>query len=131
MTIAQLADLTGVSKHTLRYYERVGLVPLVERDRSSGHRRYSQHHAQWIVFLRNLRRSGMPIREMRAYARLVAKGDSTWPDRRVMLAAHRERVEAAITTLRKHQAVLERKLAAGCAPPNGLGPPSRPARSTA
>jgi DNA-binding transcriptional MerR regulator len=131
MTIAQLADLTGVSKHTLRYYERVGLVPLVERDRSSGHRCYSQHHAQWIVFLRNLRQSGMPIREMRAYAKLVAKGDSTWPDRRVMLAAHRERVVAAITTLRKHQAVLDTKLAAGCAPPNGLGPPSKPARFTA
>jgi len=127
MTIAQLADLTGVSKHTLRYYERVGLVPLVERDRSSGHRRYSQQHAQWIVFLRNLRESGMPIREVRAYARLVAKGDGTWPDRRVMLAAHRERVVAAITTLRKHQAVLDTKLAAGCPPPGSLAPPSRTA----
>jgi DNA-binding transcriptional MerR regulator len=116
MTIAQLADLTGVSKDTLRYYERMGLVPLVERDRSSGHRRYDPQHAQWISFLRSLRATGMPIREVAAYARLVAKGDGSWPERRAMLAVHRERVVEAIATLQRHRSVLDRKLAAGCAP---------------
>jgi len=52
MTITELAGATGVSKHTLRYYERVGLVPLVERDPSSRHRRYSDGHVRWIGFLR-------------------------------------------------------------------------------
>ena len=116
MTITDLADATGVSKHTLRYYERVGLVPLVERDGSSGHRRYSAGHAQWIAFLRNLRACGMPIRDIRAYARLVAKGDSTWDARKAMLATHRARVVATIARLQEHRALLDRKLRAGCAP---------------
>ena len=116
MTITELADATGVSAHTLRYYEKVGLIPLVERDASSGHRRYRAGHAQWIAFLRNLRACGMPIRDIRAYARLVAKGDSTWPARQSMLAAHRDRVAATIETLQKHRAMLDRKLRAGCAP---------------
>ena len=116
MTITDLADATGVSKHTLRYYERMGLVPLVQRDPSSGHRRYSGGHAGWIVFVRDLRACGMPIREIRAYARLVAKGDSTWPARQAMLAAHRARVVENIETLRKHRTLLDRKLRAGCAP---------------
>ena len=116
MTITELADATGVSKHTLRYYERTGLVPLVQRDPSSGHRRYAAGHAQWIAFLRNLRACGMPIRDIRAYARLVAKGESTWPARQAMLAAHRARVVATITTLQQHRVALDKKLRAGCAP---------------
>ena len=116
MTITELADATGVSKHTLRYYERAGLVPLVHRDPSSGHRRYGAGHAQWIDFVRNLRACGMPIREIRAYARLAARGDGTWPARQAMLATHRARVVGAIATLQKHRAMLDRKLRAGCAP---------------
>ena len=118
MTISELADATGVSKHTLRYYERMGLVPLVERDRSSGHRRYGTGHPQWIEFLKNLRACGMTIRDIRAYARLVSKGDGTWPARQAMLARHRERVVATIAQLQKHRAALDVKLRAGCAPPS-------------
>ena len=116
MTITELAQATGLSKHTLRYYERMGLVPLVQRDPSSGHRRYSSGHPQWISFLRNLRACGMPIREVRAYARLVARGDSTWPARQTILASLRTRVVAAIATLPRHRAMLDEKLRAGCAP---------------
>ena len=123
MTITDLAHATGLSKHTLRYYERMGLVPLVQRDPSSGHRRYGDGHAQWIDFVRNLRDCGMPIREIRAYARLVAMGDDTWPARRAMLAAHRARVVATIETFQKHRSMLDRKLRAGCAP-TGLKAPA-------
>ena len=116
MTITELAGATGVSKHTLRYYERVGLVPLVDRDPSSRHRRYSDGHIRWIEFLRDLRACGMPIREIRAYARLVAKCDSTWAARQAMLATHRSHVVATIAALQRHRALLDRKLRAGCAP---------------
>ena len=116
MTISELAESTGVSKHTLRYYERAGLVPLVGRHPSSGHRQYSTQHSQWIAFVRNLRATGMPIRELRAYAKLVARGDETWPARKAILAAHRSRVVAMITLLRKEQRILDQKLALGCAP---------------
>ena len=117
MTIAELASRTGVSAHTLRYYERVGLVPLVARDPSSGHRRYGRGHVGWIAFLRNLRAAGMPVREMRTYARLVAKGDATWPDRKNMLKRHRDGVEASIRRLQAHRRILDQKLRAGCVPP--------------
>src|SRR5215471_14569190 len=103
MTISELAASTGVSKHTLRYYERAGLVPLVGRHPSSGHRRYTPEHSQWIAFVRNLRATGMPIRELRAYAKLVSKGDDTWPERKSMLAAHRTRVVAMIALLQKQR----------------------------
>lgn|SRR5512146_1232161 len=120
MTITELATLTGLSKYTLRYYERLGLVPLVVREASSGHRRYSPSHVQWIDFLCNLRQTGMPLRDMQTYARLVAKGPGTWPARRQLLAAHLARVDQSIHLLREHRKLLTRKLRAGCAPV-GLG----------
>jgi DNA-binding transcriptional MerR regulator len=116
MTIRQLATATGLSKHTLRYYERIGLVPRVARDQSSGHRRYLDDHVIWIEFLRDLRSTGMPIREVRKYARLIEQGDASWPSRKALLAEHRERVMASIRTLQQHRAMLDRKLALGCAP---------------
>lgn len=116
VTISELAQSTGVSKHTLRYYERVGLIPLVGRHPSSGHRLYASQHSQWVKFIRNLRATGMPIRELRTYARLVSKGDHTWPDRKALLAAHRSRVVAMIALLEDQRRVLDEKLALGCAP---------------
>ena len=116
MTISELALSTGVSKHTLRYYERVGLIPLVGRHPSSGHRLYGPQHPQWVTFIRNLRATGMPIRELRAYSALVSKGDHTWPARKVLLAAHRSRVVAMISVLEEQRTALDEKLALGCAP---------------
>ena len=58
----------------------------------------------------------MPIRDIRAYARLVAKGDSTWSARQTMLATHRSRVVDTINALQRHRALLDKKLRAGCAP---------------
>lgn len=125
MTIAELAAKSGLSAHTLRYYERAGLVPMVGRDPSSGHRRYGPGHVGWIAFLRNLRAAGMPVREMRAYVRLVAKGDATWPERRAILKRHRAVVDDTIRTLQAHRRLLDQKLRAGCAPPGLTGGGSR------
>jgi hypothetical protein len=58
----------------------------------------------------------MSIRDIRAYSRLVARGDGTWPARQAMLTTHRERVVATIKLLEQHRASLDVKLAAGCAP---------------
>src|SRR5262245_17052784 len=130
MTISELAASTGLSKHTLRYYERAGLVPLVGRHPSSGHRTYTAHHAEWIGFVRNLRTTGMPIRELRRYDALVPKGDRSWPERKAMLAAHRSRIVAAIAVLERQRKVLDRKLALGCAP-SGFGATARAVGSAA
>ena len=128
MTISELAESTGVSKHTLRYYERIGLIPLVGRHSSSGHRVYTSAHSEWVTFIRSLRATGMPIRELRAYSRLVSKGDHTWPERKSLLAAHRSRVVAMIALLQGQQDALDEKLALGCAPSALRAGPARARR---
>jgi DNA-binding transcriptional MerR regulator len=116
MTISEFAARTGVSAHTLRYYERAGLIPMVPRDPVSGRRTYTAEYAEWVRFVRSLRATGMPIRELRRYATLVAEGDTTWPARKAMLAAHRERVVATLALLEEQRLMLDQKLALGCAP---------------
>lgn len=116
LTITNLAEQTGLSKHTLRYYERIELLPSVARDPSSGHRRYRPDHVRWVAFLRELRATGMPIREVRRYARIALQGDRGWPARHAMLAAHRDRVRERIAVLQRHLAKLDAKLERGCGP---------------
>lgn len=120
LTIAELAERSGVTKHTLRYYERIGLLPMVDREPSSGHRRYRVEHVHWVAFVRDLRGTGMPIREVQQYAKLAVKRDASWPERREMLAAHRERVLGRIADLKRHVAILDRKLERGCDPDRSM-----------
>src|SRR5579859_1740888 len=87
--ISDVAGTTGVSTHTLRYYERAGLMLEPIGRASSNHRRYSDAAIQWVVFLTRLRRTGMPIRRMREYANLVRAGDGNEADRLALLEAHR------------------------------------------
>jgi DNA-binding transcriptional MerR regulator len=95
MTIADAAEASGLTAHTLRYYERAGLLRPVERA-GSGHRRYSDGDLSWIDFLTKLRSTGMPIRQMRRYAELVWAGDHTEPERLALLEAHRDQVHARL-----------------------------------
>ena len=95
MTIAEAAQATGVSAHTLRYYERAGLLRPVGRN-GSGHRRYGEQDLAWIEMLTKLRRTGMPIRRMREYAELVWAGDGNEPARLALLEEHREDVRVQL-----------------------------------
>jgi DNA-binding transcriptional MerR regulator len=72
LTIAEAAERTGLTRHTLRYYERDGLMLGVGRA-GSGHRRYSERDLGWIELITKLRATGMPIREVRRYAELVRR----------------------------------------------------------
>jgi DNA-binding transcriptional MerR regulator len=74
LSISDAAVATGVSPHTLRSYERAGLIDPVGRAGST-HRRYTGAEIEWVVFLTKLRSTGMPIRRMRDYADLVRSGD--------------------------------------------------------
>ena len=97
LTIAEMAERTGVSAHTLRYYERVGLLA-IGRD-PSGHRSYLAADFARVVFLTRLRMTGMPIRELQRYVALVGEGATTEPERLRMLLAHRESVLAQLAEL--------------------------------
>ena len=98
LTVAEAAAATGLSGHTLRYYERIGLLDAVGRA-VSGHRRYSAADLAWIGFLTRLRATGMPIRDVARFADLRRRGDATAGQRRAMLEEHRRRVEARAAAL--------------------------------
>ena len=108
--IATTADRLGVSAHTLRYYERIGLVR-VDRD-ASGHRHYDAASVRRLVFLTRMRTSGMPIRDLRRYIELVEAGRDTVPERLALLTEHREGLRSRIDELRLALAATEYKIAA-------------------
>ena len=108
--IATTADHLGVSAHTLRYYERIGLVR-VDRD-ASGHRRYDAAGVRRLVFLTRMRTSGMPIRDLRRYVALVEAGRDTVPERLSLLTEHRDGLRTRIDELRLALSATDYKIAA-------------------
>jgi DNA-binding transcriptional MerR regulator len=109
MKIGDLARRSGLSAHTIRYYERIGLLPYADRDRSS-RRDYDASILAWIAFLGRLRTTGMPIREMQRYAELREQGTGTEAARRELLEAHRTRVRAQVDALNACLLVLDAKI---------------------
>jgi DNA-binding transcriptional MerR regulator len=109
ITIAEAADRSGLSAHTLRYYERIGLIHPVGRGQN-GHRRYGRDDIEWLEFLIKLRTTDMPIRQMVEYAELVREGPQTASRRRAMLEAHREALRERIAELEETAAVIDRKI---------------------
>lgn len=88
LTIRQAAEATGLSIHTLRYYEKVGLLAPIYRA-SNGHRRYSAEDIAWLEFLVRLRETGMSIQKVIAFADLVRQHPNEVSKRRVLLEEHR------------------------------------------
>lgn len=109
LSIGRVTELTGLSRHTLRYYERAGLVGPVDRA-PGGHRRYSAEEVEWIGFLVYLRTTGMPIRGMRRYAELLREGPHTVEERGALLEEHHHGVRDRIEELGRNLAVIEEKI---------------------
>ncbi|MFT3888376.1 MAG: MerR family transcriptional regulator [Arachnia sp.] len=110
LTVAQMSEATGVSAHTLRYYERAGLIRPVARN-AGNQRRYSAADIEWVGFLLRLRETGMPIARMREYADLRDQGSATTAERLRMLEAHKAELRAQIARLRAHDTALTSKIA--------------------
>lgn len=108
-SIDHAATETGVSKHTLRYYEREGLMAPVAKG-TNGHRRYSDDDLGWVRFLQLLRATGMPIREMKEFVDLTHAGDHTIADRVTVLAHYREALVARMAKDRDHLERIDFKL---------------------
>ena len=109
LTIAEAAQASGLSVHTLRYYERTGLVEAVTRN-GSGHRRYRPVDLEWISFLTKLRATGMPVREVRRYAELMKAGETTNKERLELLEAHRNAVLAELEATARNLELVEWKI---------------------
>ncbi len=105
-----MAERCGMTAHTLRYYERVGLIQPVGRARN-GHRRYSEADEAWLNFLHCMRATNMPIREMQRYAGLRERGDATSLDRRKILEDHQAQIAEQIIALQRAHALLTHKIA--------------------
>lgn len=108
-TIQEAAECTGLSVHTLRYYERIGLLAPVNRA-TNGHRRYTHEDMRRIVFLNKLRATGMPLRQMQRFAAAYQAGDASLRERIELLQAHREKVLAQIDELQQNLTVIEMKI---------------------
>ncbi|MEU0737873.1 MerR family transcriptional regulator [Streptomyces sp. NPDC006134] len=108
-TISEVATLTGLTAHTLRWYERIGLMPHIDRSHT-GQRRYRNRDLDWIELVGKLRLTGMPVADMVRYAELVRAGDHTYAERFALLKATREDVLARIAELQGTLAVLDRKI---------------------
>ena len=109
LTIQQVAEATGLSAHTLRYYERCNLIAPISR-LANGHRRYSANDIRWIEFLNRLRMTGMPIRQMQAYAALVRQHPDAVNERRKLLEIHRQNVFEQIEKLQENLAIIDWKI---------------------
>ncbi len=110
LSISDAAHATGLSVHTLRYYERAGLMlDPVERAPSS-HRRYTEDEIRWVTLLTRLRATGMPIRRIREYADLVRAGDGNEDERLALLEAHRTAVLEQLEVMRANLDAIEFKI---------------------
>jgi DNA-binding transcriptional MerR regulator len=109
MTISAAAQASGLSVDTLRYYEKEGLTLHRPERSSSGQRRYTDQDVAWLGTLVMLRRTGMPIRDIKKLVELY-RVDGSEADRLAILEAHREHVLAELSEVQKHLAAINRKI---------------------
>ena len=110
LSIAEAARRTGVSVHTLRYYERAGLVITAVPRNRSGRRRYHEEDLKWISICTKLRSTGMPIKAIRRYAQLVSAGPGNEQERLALLEAHRADVTARLAEVQEHLKLIDHKI---------------------
>lgn len=106
--IGEFSKLTGLGIHTLRYYEHEGL--LAPERNSSNRRCYSDKDLIWIAFIKRLKDTGMPIKEIKHYAGLRAEGNPTLSERMEMLMQHRQALDEQIAQLQEHKIKLNEKI---------------------
>ncbi len=110
LSIAEAARRCGLTAHTLRYYERDGLLLEQVGRAATGHRRYTERDLTWITLITRLRATGMPIRDIRSYADLCRRGDGNESDRLALLLAHRDRVLAELAATTAHLSAINGKI---------------------
>ncbi|MFB0626103.1 MerR family transcriptional regulator [Streptomyces sp. AB3(2024)] len=108
-TISEVEARTGLTQHTLRWYERIGLMPHVDRSHS-GQRRFTDKDLGWLAFVGKLRATGMSVADMVRYAELVREGEHTVDERRALLEHTRREVRARLAELTDALGVLDCKI---------------------
>ncbi len=107
-SIGEFSDLTNISIYTLRYYEKEKLI--IPNRKENGRRCYSEKDLSWLQFIKRLKDTKMPIKEIRKYAELRAYGDSTMNERMEMLIKHRTALKEEIAKSNEHLEKLNDKI---------------------
>ncbi len=110
MQISDVSEKFDISPDTLRYYERVGLLPPVRRSKS-GLRDYSESDLMWIDFIKCMRSAGLPIEQLVRYVQLFPQGEATIEARKQILKDQREQVTARMAELHRTLDLLNYKIA--------------------
>ncbi|MDQ0578270.1 MerR family transcriptional regulator [Streptomyces rishiriensis] len=110
LSIGDVAEQTGLSVHTLRLYEREGLLVGPVQRTSGGRRRYGALDVDWLLICVKLRASGMPLADLKQFAELVRHGPGNEAERLQLLEAHRRRVDAQIQALEECRSVITWKV---------------------
>ena len=108
-TIQRAAEETGLTADTLRYYERIGILPGIGRSQS-GHRRFTEDDMGWIKLVQCLRATGMPLEDLHRYAELVQDGEHTAAERLALLEAHKARILSELGELQVALGLVEMKI---------------------
>lgn len=107
-SIGKISELTGLSIHTLRYYEKEGLL---SPKRDEGNRRYyDENDYRWLQFIQRLKRVGMPIKDIKTYSDLRLQGDTTYYERLVLLESHLKLLDGNISELLENREKLVEKI---------------------
>lgn len=109
MTIQEVSEITGLSKHTLRYYEKIGLIDKVNKS-ASNYRVYRQKDLNRIEFIINMRNAGLGMSELKQYIKLAAEGDETANERRNILLENKREIEAQIKILENCSRYIDYKI---------------------
>ncbi|MEL6309469.1 MAG: MerR family transcriptional regulator, partial [Chloroflexota bacterium] len=108
-TVQQMVTTTGLSAHTLRYYEDLGLIDAVQRA-PNGHRRYTAEDIERIEFLKKMRHTGLSLDDIKAFLDLYKQGEQTASERRTIMEEQRENVRQQIAELREVEAFITNKI---------------------
>lgn len=109
MTITEVSKKFDLSQDTLRYYERIGLIPTVNRNKS-GIRDYTEEDCGWVEFIKCMRNAGLPIEVLIEYVRLFAQGDETTEARKELLVDQRKKLVTKMENMKKTLERLDYKI---------------------
>lgn len=109
MTISEVSKKYGISQDTLRYYERIGVIPPVHRT-GSGLRDYMEEDCGWVELAGCMRSAGLPLEALTEYVRLCQEGDSTIPDRRRLLLEQKDILSKQLKAIQETMERLEYKI---------------------
>ena len=110
MTITEVSEKYDLTQDTLRYYERIGLIPHVNRNKS-GIRDYTEEDCRWVEFIKCMRNAGLPIEVLIEYVGLFQQGDTTIEARKELFIEQRKQLITRMEDMNKTLERLDYKIA--------------------